>query len=340
MKFEWRYNKQTEIERLIFTAGNIARGYYQQMGFLITEIQNPNSSILTVIFPKLKLSPQIWTELSKKEQGVGGPEISDAALSKFSQQCSHIELIPKEKVNSMRKSWGKIEKKVAKLFEVLFPDNPYQNVVILPTKYGTVGSHHAPNANTLHIAIRDDQPVEYIVSLILKVIVQLQSIKLQKQKELLDQNKWTQKESAVDFIMTQTAFKQFAKNYTSILDLVRNPETPEDLIQQSNNYYASLGFPVHAVLKLNQNKVSLYDKPIENLSPTQAKILKHLLEKEGAVVTFDELAEIMWGSKSFDSFSLTAMSKMIFQLRDKLKRNGLQKEVIFTKRGQGYTLIQ
>ena len=55
--------------------------------------------------------------------------------------------------------------------------------------------------------------------------------------------------------------------------------------------------------------------------------------------TAQQIADVLWKGEP-DKFSLNAISKLIFDIRASLKKYGLYKEVIFTKRKAGYILLQ
>ena len=80
----------------------------------------------------------------------------------------------------------------------------------------------------------------------------------------------------------------------------------------------------------------IYKKPVVNLNPTEKILLKHFIEKENQVVSFDEIADIIF--KSDEEYSLYAIAKKIERLRNKLEENGISGSYIQTLRGQGYLL--
>lgn len=67
-------------------------------------------------------------------------------------------------------------------------------------------------------------------------------------------------------------------------------------------------------------------------------VLKLIIKNKDKVVTFDEIAENIWQEQVDDKFSLESLAKIIQNLRNKIRNQGVKKEVIFTKRGNGYLL--
>ena len=65
------------------------------------------------------------------------------------------------------------------------------------------------------------------------------------------------------------------------------------------------------------------------------KILHYLVRKKGEIISREEIMEYLWDSESFiDDNTLTVN---ITRLRNKLENLGL-KDIVATKRGQGYIL--
>ena len=89
------------------------------------------------------------------------------------------------------------------------------------------------------------------------------------------------------------------------------------------------------VLNISKSSIEKNDKQIE-LTKNEFKILKYLVERRGKIVSRDEIMDYLWESESFiDDNTLTVN---ITRLRNKLEELDL-KELLETKRGQGYILI-
>jgi len=65
-----------------------------------------------------------------------------------------------------------------------------------------------------------------------------------------------------------------------------------------------------------------------------------LIRNAGQIVSFDDMADIIWKDNSDQKFSLEAIAKIIQNIRIKIRTLGIIKEIIFTKRGSGYLYIQ
>ena len=90
------------------------------------------------------------------------------------------------------------------------------------------------------------------------------------------------------------------------------------------------------VLNISRSVIEKDGKEIE-LTKNEFKILKYLLERQNKIVSREEIMDYLWDSESFvDDNTLTVN---ITRLRNKLEEMNL-KEILETKRGQGYILIQ
>ena len=90
------------------------------------------------------------------------------------------------------------------------------------------------------------------------------------------------------------------------------------------------------IINLSNSTIMKDDKQIE-LTKNELKILKHLAEQRNKIVSREEIMDSLWESDSFiDDNTLTVN---ITRLRNKLEELEL-KELLETKRGQGYMLVQ
>ncbi len=89
-------------------------------------------------------------------------------------------------------------------------------------------------------------------------------------------------------------------------------------------------------LDMSKNTMEKDNKSIE-LTKNEFRILKYLVENREKIVSREDIIECLWDSESFiDDNTLTVN---ITRLRNKLEELGL-KELLQTKRGQGYILLK
>ncbi len=106
------------------------------------------------------------------------------------------------------------------------------------------------------------------------------------------------------------------------------PADSLELAKKSNEYLESLGFG---------EKIKI--PKLNNLTGQEEDVLNLLQANQGSIVSFDEVANVLWKDNIDDKFSLEAMAKVVQNVRKKIKATGINKEVIFTKRGSGYLIL-
>ena len=74
----------------------------------------------------------------------------------------------------------------------------------------------------------------------------------------------------------------------------------------------------------------------KELTKQEKEIMKQMIKKTGDIVTYDELADIIWGEGEFKTF--WAINKTMQRLRNRLKTLGIESVKIEAVRGQGYLL--
>lgn len=88
------------------------------------------------------------------------------------------------------------------------------------------------------------------------------------------------------------------------------------------------------ILNISNSTIEKNEKIIE-LTKNEYKILKYLIENRGKIVSREDIMDSLWESESF--IDDNTLSVNITRLRNKLEELDL-KELIETKRGQGYIL--
>ncbi len=88
------------------------------------------------------------------------------------------------------------------------------------------------------------------------------------------------------------------------------------------------------ILNISNSTISKSDKIID-LTKNEYKILKYLIENRNKIVSREDIMDCLWENESF--IDDNTLSVNITRLRSKLEELGL-KDIIETKRGQGYIL--
>ncbi len=172
---------------------------------------------------------------------------------------------------------------------------------LLETEYGTVGSFNKyVMTNRIGNSKKEFEKTFTLMKLLLK----------NKDRGEIGDVVWHKRNAVIEYL-----FGKFKS------------QEPLELAQESEKYLEKLGFSNKTILiKLN------------NLTKQEEDILNLLQQNEGNIVSFDEIANALWKNKVDEKFSLEAMAKVIENLRKKIRQSGINKEVIFTKRGSGYLL--
>jgi len=317
---------------ICFLAKGVSMRDYQDNGFLVLpylDTKNPKS----VYFPDLAYSKDFWKYITNDPS----KNLSDSFPKKAVEEVK--ELLSKqskkttnEKLNKLQKEWLKIEESffadVVKFLKFEKAMSKVSEIYILLTPYGTVGSFNPPrigNGFKLFVTSRIDMNVGNIAAGILQNLFIIDT----HIGGELNTNNYIKRMSAINFIFKNTIFSKYYPNFVDLLE--ENHEVKIKQLSDSNKFLEKLGFQAKEV------DINLNDT---NFTKQELKALNYLIKNKNSVITFDSLAEAVWGEKVDDKFSLEALAKIIENLRRKIRNQGTNKEVIFTKRGSGYLLLK
>jgi two-component system, OmpR family, response regulator VicR len=91
------------------------------------------------------------------------------------------------------------------------------------------------------------------------------------------------------------------------------------------------------VFNPSTGQLTFHQKDI-SLTPTEGRILNHLMRNAGQVVTHSSLADAVWGEDY--PGAVDSLKVYIRRLREKLESEPQQPQLIITKAGVGYLLIK
>ncbi len=340
IKIDWKYNKETEINRLIFTAGNIARGFYQRIGApLYDELRE--QIVPNIHFPIRKIDRSIWNELkSNSYELFGDNTVPNRLVNAFEIVYEDIPIPQTEQITFLKTEFEKYQGDFFKTIKQIFYTLHFQKIIIIPTLYGIGCSYYLDN-QILYIYMRIDTEISILFSIILKAQIQKDLNLLRNNGlEYLKDGSWYNKEQIAEYLMLFSPLAKLFPNHKAFLDNYKNPELNLRDLNESKENYNKLGFPIGDCIIKENNRFFVYENEVGDLSQKEFMILSRLFQSKNEIITFEDVAKMMWGENYYDRFSLNAISKQIFRIRQKLKDAGLQKEVIFTKRGRGYVLVQ
>lgn len=87
-------------------------------------------------------------------------------------------------------------------------------------------------------------------------------------------------------------------------------------------------------MRLRSHEICVNDEPL-TLTPKEFSVMRLLLERQGQVISTDELSNAVWGYETFGSRNF--VEAHISRLRSKLRQAGAD-DVITTLRGVGYVI--
>lgn len=175
-------------------------------------------------------------------------------------------------------------------------------IKLLETEYGTVGSYYK-NIMTQRIGSSKDD--------FNKTFTMMKLLLSNKDKAEIGNIVWHKRNAVVEYLFGAEKFNNSVK-----------------LTTDSNKYLEKLGFYKKLILpKLN------------SLTIQEEKVWELLQNNAGEIVSFDQVANELWQDMAEEKFSLEAMAKVIENIRKKIRDKGINKEIIYTKRGRGYILV-
>ncbi len=321
--FSFVSSPETEKERLLYTCENVASGFYQKHGFLTCpEVNSKYKSWSIVIPPEIrKVSKKFWQDAYK--YGVNmRKEISPRMYS----ETKNMVPIPSssELADSFKNSWKKYNLKFWIEVEKYFKKEIrwIESVEVRITKIGSLSSHYLLNktkGQKLVVNLREDAPVHEIANLIILALIFPLSVEYGLT--------FTKRQALRNFIMSRTEFKKLFPDFKpKIYDF---PKIPVILRQKSDGYIGYLGIPniIDPIKLINQN--------IHTFGTKETKILKQLIDKNGELLTYDDLADLIWGEGKFKSY--WAINKLIQRINNKIKKLDIIFEIKGV-RGVGYKI--
>ncbi len=341
IKITFEYDPVFEFRKTVFMLNKIKSGFFQKQGFIASHMPI-NAQKALIIVPKYAIlrSSTFWNNLSK--QKIPKSICRDFKTENLAELWDEIknEQALKTETDSIEKKWRLIEKDFFDAFDsFLIGAKLIKSIRVYLTRYGTSASYNINDKGELIILLRQDQSIDEIAFCILSGLLAL-TVSDFDDKNPINSYTWVEKQRIIDYLMTQTKFAKFFLNFNALVDEIRKNHISKAIMDESNRIYDSLGYPATIDLKLKNEIITYNGKELFSLTKSEKSVLSTLLKKEGEVVSFDEIATILWGSDADNYFSLEAILKVIERIRKILKETGINKEVIHTKRKLGYILAK
>lgn len=344
IKVNWHYSLDNEVGRYLFTGNAIARGLYGKSFYYVLPYLQKRHFEKIVYFPRVKElveSSFFWKQMSSCVY-VTPTFSTNKKLWDMTNRCLADDYqIDNELLKKRQQEWKNIEKELNKLIKTLFPTIKVNEINIYPTTLGSFSSYYPlSNKGLISIYYRVDAPIWSLIEHVITSIVHFAHYQfIHNEVTATGSNDWSLKEQVVDFLMLHTGLSRLCPDYIPTIDVYKS-EGIAKLAEESNNYLQELGFSPESILLKKEGKVYslVRGEFISNLSPHEVAVLGLLIDRRNMVCSYEEIARVMWGENFYDKFSLSHMAKLIHQIRNKLKISGVHKEIIKTKRGEGYFL--
>jgi len=179
--------------------------------------------------------------------------------------------------------------------------------------------------------------ISHIAEAILSALVH-EPLNKQYQNNWQEDN-WSEKEAVVDGLMTIGAFNHLFPGYQTTMSS-SGISADVKLAKESKDYLRHYGIEDGPVCTLVDNIIYIKGKNASQyFTSVEQQILTQLIQKRENIVSFEEMADIMWKRESIERYSPWAIAKMMQRLKHKLCLLGVVPELIQTKRKRGYVLL-
>lgn len=321
-KISFNTSPDIERERVLYATATAASGFYSQEGFIFTPMSISKIKSACIILPEhlSQLSPKYWHDAASISvtQPLLPTDYMRQALSK-----TKFPQVNAQKLIRLKKSWATINEDYWSAVHHYLPREIrwLGNIETRVTKFGPPSSFHllTKKLHQPHVVyLREDMDIPMLGQIIVSSLFWPYQVD--------GTYSFSQRMAIVDFIMSRPEFSKlfnttvcFSKNISRI---------------QSNFHQSSLDYCRHLGIPLPQNDFDVVQKNQNLFGPKEYKVIKKLSEQRGEMLTFDEVADILWGQDEFTSY--WAINKMIQRLRHKLTKIGLNGASLVAVRGRGF----
>lgn len=223
--------------------------------------------------------------------------------------------------------WARVEAEFWAELDHYLPEarKMHDKVVVDVGRIGTVASSYW---DCSHYYLRADRSLADLAGMIINHVM------YEKRSEL--GVTWTKREALMDFIMTRPAMKKLFPEFEPIYSQLL--QVPAKIRRASEEYVLSLGFVMaEKELSVQGGKILVKNQVAShNFGKKEQILLKLLIQRKNELVTYDELADQIWGEGEFKSF--WALAKLVERVRKSMSDVGLDPKRLESVRGQGYIL--
>ena len=329
-----QHSSRSEAVYLIYLARVIQIHKFQSRGFLILPTLPQPRLQNIVVFPDLDYTsiPNFWPKVSKLKPWtpIKAPESLIKATSQLLTPLYQSKLY-QSPVNQLHSQLNQHLTPFWTKFTQFFPQytNRLTKVNIYPTQLGAISTFRLAKQenSTTDIYLRLDATIVDFFEAILTII-------LRPHLEQLHFS-WEEIESIVDFLLLDSTLALKDVPYYGTIPHLRQQQFGR-YQKQSQTYLTKLGITTHSFWQIKNQQIYFQDKPLENLSLNEQKLLEVLILKRPKIATFDEIIEHVWPQ----NYEITqwAVTKLVQRLRRKLHQNHIHLPLIQAHRKHGYSL--
>lgn len=312
-------SRQFLAKYLGFCAKSVQNGKLQKGEFVILPTLLPNHS-KSMYLPDLEYTSEFWDLVSG---------IDDYSLTKLYPEKLYVissyliqDLFIDFKTSTDHTAY--LQSLTENLSKILLPEylDRIGDITFYEVPFGTLGSFsrtRRPDGKfDIVFTHRSDMPIQNIGRTLLMAIY------LTTQSGFNDVGTlgWHRRNAIVDFLAKHTLLKDF-------VDFQTDTEISPKMISDSQLFLTKLG--ITYANNMNPDLIRYH------LSPNEHKLFDLLWKNQGALITFDEAGDCIWGDTS-DKFSLEALAKLVEGIRRKIRTCGINTDPIKTLRKRGYLL--
>jgi DNA-binding winged helix-turn-helix (wHTH) protein len=300
-----------------------ASGFYQEHHFVVTERPLAEYPEACVVIPdgNYQMIPSYWERISQipLQLPIEVPkELRGELVTALAQKM----VINEDVLALCKAKFARIQYEFWEMVEGIMPEEirVISEVEVRLTQWGTVSSYRFLEreiGQKLIVYLRNDVDISHLAEAILTAI-------LYPFREEVGVS-WSKREAIVDFLLTRKRSKKLFPRYLPTLgNLSRLSQEVRD---GSFAYCRQLGIP-RASNEIEGIK--------QKMSRYEGEVLQLLGEHRGEIVSFDMIADRLWGEGEFRS--LWAINKLMQRVRAKLVGMGYRSSCLTTRRGRGYIL--
>jgi len=312
---------ETEKERLLYASESVANGFYPNHNFLITPSVIRGYENWSVVIPEVirNVDLKYWSDANRLGSFMP-KKISKhmiAQIEKFD-----LEPVNQKVIENIKNNWSEVEPQFWNALKTFFSQEIswIKDIEVRITKIGSPSTHYLLNKTKnqhLIINLREDAAIDGIGNLIVLSLI----YPLEKELGLT----FSHRQTLRNFIMTRKEFKKIFPDFKP--KIYDSPKIPIYLKRKSDEYIKYLGIPniIDPLKIINQNLFIFGSK--------EANLINLLIKFKGELVTYDQIADCIWGEGKFKSY--WAINKLVQRVNKKIKGLNIIFEIKGV-RGVGY----